>query len=292
MSQSTSCLICHSHTLKHLYTSKGYEIAQCPDCSFCQVLYPPTDDQLDKLYADLHTKHIKFRDAQAAEKENRKRLYLLQAFVSVNSFVLDAGCATGDFVSEAKGRYTMYGVDISPGAIEQAKTRLPELSERLQATRIENIDHDWPTFDAICLWDVIEHVLDPVSTCREMMQLLKPGGYLFLSTPDIESVAAKLMRRNWAFMIPPYHLGFFSSKTFEYLFENVVPAQILYNKTYGKWTSLAFVCYKLNQISTLLAPSFFLEWLAKSPLGRINLYAPTNDIMYVVVQKSSTINNH
>ncbi len=199
--------------------------------------------------------------------------------------ILDAGCATGDFLALAKAYYTVYGVDISEGAIEHAKVRLPDIAAGLSSSRLEDICENWPNFDAICLWDVVEHVRDPVSVCRVLMSLLKPGGHLFLSTPDMGALTAKMMKQHWAFMIPPLHLGYFSRRSFGYLFEKQLPARIVAYQTQGKWTSLAFLFYKVNQISRWLAPSALLEWLSHSYFGRLNVYIPTNDIIYLVVEK-------
>jgi 2-polyprenyl-3-methyl-5-hydroxy-6-metoxy-1,4-benzoquinol methylase len=285
MSSYSYCLVCDSPQLQHLYVAKSYEIVRCEKCSFCQVLHPPVDAELEILYANLHDNHNKFRDEQAAQRENQTRLHLIQEFVGENSVILDAGCATGDFLAHAKESYSVYGLDISAGAIEQAKSRLPELSGRLRSLKLENIGDDWPAFDAICLWDVIEHVRDPVNVCRTLIKLLKPGGYLFLSTPDMDAITARVMKKNWAFMIPPLHLGYFSAKSFKYLFLHKVPARILACRNRGKWTNLAFIFYKLNQISKWLAPPVLLEWLSTSRPGRLNLYVPTNDIIYLVIQK-------
>jgi 2-polyprenyl-3-methyl-5-hydroxy-6-metoxy-1,4-benzoquinol methylase len=141
-------------------------------------------------------------------------------------------------------------------------------------------------FDAICLWDVIEHVRDPVSVCRTLTSLLNPGGHLFLSTPNMGALTAKVMKQHWAFMIPPLHLGYFSQRSIAYLFAKQLSARILTSRTRGKWTSLAFLFYKINQISRWLAPPALLDWLSRSRLGRLKLYIPTNDIIYLVAEKS------
>jgi 2-polyprenyl-3-methyl-5-hydroxy-6-metoxy-1,4-benzoquinol methylase len=166
-----------------------------------------------------------------------------------------------------------------------AKTRLPSIAEHISVLKLECINERWPQFDAVCLWDVIEHVRDPVFVCRSLLNLLKPGGYLFLSTPDMNSLTAKLMKQRWAFMIPPLHLGYFSQGTFSYLFTEILPARVLTYQTHGKWTSLAFLFYKLNQISMWLAPQALLDWLSRTRLGHLNLYVPTDDILYMAVEK-------
>ncbi|WP_326541323.1 class I SAM-dependent methyltransferase [Pseudorhodoferax sp.] len=285
MSSVTSCLICQNTSLGFLYTAKGYDILGCRSCGFCQVGSPPDDAALEDLYRQLHLKHTQFRDERAALRENQTRLQLVLEFVKPGALVLDAGCATGDFLALAQSHFTVYGVDISAGAIQTAQARLPDIASRLAARKLEDIGTDWPQFDAICLWDVIEHVRDPAAVCRTLMGLLKPGGHLFLSTPDMGSLAAKLMRRHWAFMIPPLHLGFFSRRSLGHLFDRQVPARIATCRSRGKWTSLAFLFYKLGQISRFLAPPSLLDWLSRRRLGHLNLYVPTHDILYLAARK-------
>lgn len=271
--------------MRVMYQAKGYNIASCPSCGFAQVLEQPDATYLDSLYAKLHTKHLAFRDSSAARKENLRRLDLVRKLVPRDALVLDAGCATGDFLVEANEYFTMYGVDVSSQAIEVAAARNPSMAGRLRATRLEMVGTEWPSFDAICLWDVIEHLWDPVRVCQELMRMLKPGGFLFLSTPDMASLAARTMKSRWAFMIPPYHLSFFSGASFKHLFTRRMPGTIVMMKTKGKWTNLAFLLYKLNQMSERLVPNRILEYAAQQPWLKLNIYVPTNDILYVAVQK-------
>ena len=132
---------------------------------------------------------------------------------------------------------------------------------------------------------MIEHVTEPVAVIQRMMDYVKPGGYLLISTPDVGSLTAKLMRSYWAFMTPPYHLGYFSKQSVEHIFIHRIPGDIVRYETRGKTVDLAFLFYKLNQMSSWLAPQFLLDWLAKSPLGRLKLYIPSNDIAYLAVRK-------
>jgi 2-polyprenyl-3-methyl-5-hydroxy-6-metoxy-1,4-benzoquinol methylase len=271
--------------------AKGYEIATCNNCSFRQVLQPPADVELEHLYSNLHVSHIKYRDKQATYRENKTRFNLTQRFVAAGQLVLDAGCATGDFLAVAKDHYVVYGVDISESAIEHARRRMPDIAAQIFSLKLENLSDQLPKFDAICMWDVVEHVRDPVSVCRALMSILKPGGYLLLSTPDVESLTSKVMKQHWAFMIPPLHLGYFSRRSLAYLFARQVPGRILEFLTRGKWTTLTFLAYKINQINSWLAPQALLNGLSRSRFGRINIYIPTNDIIYLVVKKSDELGN-
>lgn len=280
------CKVCEHAPAKPWLIAKGYRIGRCAQCGFAQVLDVPSSHTLSELYETLHLKHIKYRSGQSAQLENRRRLEFLQKQLPSGARVLDAGCATGDFLAEAVEGFEMFGCDISSAAIAHAKHRLPQLSERLTAQRLEDGGANWQGFDAVCLWDVIEHVADPVVVIQRMMDRVKPGGYLLLSTPDFGSVTARMMRSYWAFMTPPYHLGYFRRESFEFLFKHRVPGEIMTYQTRGKTVDVAFLLYKLNQMSRWIAPESLLHLASRSQFGRLKLYIPSNDIAYLAVRKS------
>ncbi len=283
------CKICQNNTTAFWLTTKGYNIGKCSHCGFAQALDIPSETELDELYELLHAKHIKYRSSQSAKIENKRRVSFLKKHIAEGAKVLDAGCASGDFMAIGVEDFEMYGSDISTSAIEYAKKRLPELSKRLKAHRLEDENIGWHDFDAICLWDVIEHVADPINVTQLIMDRVKPGGYLFISTPDFGSLIAKLMRSNWAFMTPPYHLGYFTKQSFKILFQNHSSGKIIRYETKGKTVDLSFLMYKLNQMNKWLSPEFLLNWVVKSRMGQVKLYIPTNDIAYLVIQKPSAI---
>jgi SAM-dependent methyltransferase len=69
--------------------------------------------------------------------------------------------------------------------------------------------------DAVTCWDVIEHVPDPRSALERLRGRLKPGGRLFLSTPDAGSLLARLLGRRWHYLDPLQHINVFSRKNLE-----------------------------------------------------------------------------
>jgi SAM-dependent methyltransferase len=71
---------------------------------------------------------------------------------------------------------------------------------------------DGRPMDVVTAFDVLEHVADPASFLGDISAQLKPGGLLFISTPDVGSLAARLFGRRWHFF-SPYHLSFFSKRT-------------------------------------------------------------------------------
>ncbi len=68
------------------------------------------------------------------------------------------------------------------------------------------------SFDVITLWDVIEHLPQPLETLQTVRSLLKPGGVLLVNYPDIGTLAARMLGRRWPFWLS-VHLIYYTRKT-------------------------------------------------------------------------------
>jgi predicted SAM-dependent methyltransferase len=80
-------------------------------------------------------------------------------------------------------------------------------------------------FDAITVWDVMEHVVDPTKIMKTCRELLKPGGCLFVNVPDLDSLQAILLGKRWPLLLPE-HLTY--DAVFRTLwFRECGPAEIL-----------------------------------------------------------------
>lgn len=97
--------------------------------------------------------------------------------------VLDVGCAYGLMLKRFPQNFPKYGIDISVHAIAQAKTVLPQAK-----FVIGNIEQPFPFkrnfFDLVICNDVIEHLEKPLAPLRHIYAVLKPGGILYLTTPN------------------------------------------------------------------------------------------------------------
>lgn len=280
------CRICGFETTS-LTRVKEYNLSRCHNCKFVQVDEKPDEAILNQIYSDIYFKHSKYQNTTALHHENKRRLNLLNRFVPKGSKVLDAGCSTGDFILMSKTDYSLYGLDLSEYAIEMAKTKNPEIAEHIVTGKLEESWLSKQTFDAICLWDVAEHLWDPVTVIDELLKRLSPGGFLFLSTPAIDSTVAKVMKRYWAFMTPPEHLSFFTSETFKWMFNSKFDAKIMRSFRRGKWANIAFVAYKLNRIAPSYLPKWLLSPFQSKLFSKINVYIPTRDVRYVAIQNAN-----
>ena len=93
-------------------------------------------------------------------------------------------------------------------ASDQARSRGLDV----HAGTLEDYDPQGRTFDAVALWDVLEHLSDPVAALRRVAQLLVPGGILAFTTINIGSVGARLFRGRWPWFMR-MHLHYFTSQS-------------------------------------------------------------------------------
>lgn len=121
--------------------------------------------------------------------------------------LLDVGCATGEFLARMKEYgWQVQGVEPSPAAAEIARqdygldVRTGDLGQAYFPDR---------AFDAITLWDVLEHLHDPSAALTEIHRILDDDGLLILELPNPQSFDASLFGPFWIGLDMPRHLYVF-----------------------------------------------------------------------------------
>lgn len=126
--------------------------------------------------------------------------------------LLDVGCAAGTFLRgmESSGKWQVAGVEISEYAARIARERY-RLDVRVGTLEQAGFPDEF--FDAITLWDVLEHLHDPAASLREVCRILKPDGLVVIRVPNASSWDAALFGRYWAGLDAPRHLYVFTQAT-------------------------------------------------------------------------------
>lgn len=127
--------------------------------------------------------------------------------------LLDIGCS-GGFLVEAARRmgFEAVGVDPDPAAIEYAREHYPE--NAFVCGTIEDVSGDLigDGFDAVYSSEVIEHLSDVRGFARRLNLALRPGGMLYITTPDISHWRRPKNVTQWDGYNPPWHCVYFSPK--------------------------------------------------------------------------------
>jgi SAM-dependent methyltransferase len=119
---------------------------------------------------------------------------------------LDVGAASGGLAAVAMDfGYRVTGLDIHPGYADFVR----RLGVEFLLGDIADYDFHGRRFDIVSMGDVIEHVVDPKKAIARVASILKPGGLIWLSTPNYEGVWTRAMREKDAMWKEGEHFHFF-----------------------------------------------------------------------------------
>jgi 2-polyprenyl-3-methyl-5-hydroxy-6-metoxy-1,4-benzoquinol methylase len=229
-------------------TRRGHlPIVRCQGCGL--VMSNPQDDAetLRRVYAALEDR-AHDADEPSRQRSARDQVALVDAHVPRRGRLLDVGCSTGIFVAEAaRAGWRVAGAESSAWAVARARARCPEAD--IAAVPLEGLDPGPAPFDAITLWDVLEHVPAPAAALSRLRQWLAPEGRLFLSVPNADSLVARTMGRHWVLLLRE-HLWYFSPATLGALLRGSGLELVAWQPKLIR-ASLAGV---LRQVATLPAP--------------------------------------
>jgi 2-polyprenyl-3-methyl-5-hydroxy-6-metoxy-1,4-benzoquinol methylase len=143
-----------------------------------------------RLYDEWHDQH-EVDAAADAPWHMMIRKHIVPARDLTNKSVLEIGCGRGGFscwlAEHPDGPTQVVAADFSQRAIEKAvaHARLRSIGKITWAVQdIQAIDYPANTFDTVFSCETIEHVLDPAKAVKELARVLRPGGKLFLTTPN------------------------------------------------------------------------------------------------------------
>jgi SAM-dependent methyltransferase len=131
-----------------------------------------------------HWQRERLRGQPVLDRE-RVHLALLSTILRSDDVLLDAGCGDGRFlrmVGESFPGVRLVGADYSPAEVAAATKSGFEVAQANFESELPFADGD---FSVVNLAQVIEHLRDPDRLLEEISRVLRPGGYLVLSTPNL-----------------------------------------------------------------------------------------------------------
>jgi 2-polyprenyl-3-methyl-5-hydroxy-6-metoxy-1,4-benzoquinol methylase len=242
-----SCPICRgANILPRWKVVQDEGLHRCPDCGFAWFPCPADSVKTTReQYLNNETSRLEYyelaepfsRDAFALRMKR-----IISAAGIASGSILDIGCTVGTFLQAAKDAgWTAAGIEPNPRTYKTARERGFTVHEGFFN---EEMAAKLPKFDAVHMGDVIEHVLDPVALLRLVRRVLKPGGLLFIATPDIDSFMASRLQ-----IKPREHLVYFTTRSLQ-LAAEAAGYRVLCSERAGRRRSISSM-----RCSTSFAPS-------------------------------------
>ncbi len=215
----THCPLCNSGATRHL-TLVHTSVWECaaPDCGL-EFAVPQLDKEaLARAYADCYYPAV--ANGQKIRYGSTPDIVLRQMFLQLQSQIglleglgmLDYGCGRGALsrIGQEFGLITA-GIEPDPNARSIAAS-IPRM---MVYPNVAELREAKPTgqFDLIILWTVIEHLRRPWSDLEQLRGLLRPGGWLLVSTMNIRCLRARLERERWENYENPTHFYYFNRKS-------------------------------------------------------------------------------
>ncbi|PIE02101.1 MAG: hypothetical protein CSA81_08955 [Acidobacteria bacterium] len=212
------CIFCKSRlcipvNMKH---SENWKYVLCQNCSTTQLCPTPSQEILAQAYSDTYYGPRKTKFIGPVESLiqtfRRMRAKSVTKVIPGKGSLLDIGCGNGEFLAMLKDSYDCHGVEL-PG--KQAERAMVKLGDKIKVGKLNTSDFKKNSLDAVTMWHVFEHLTQPGETLSMIDCWLKPGGYLFLSLPNIDSWQAGIFQGNWLHLDPPRHLFFQNQETIQ-----------------------------------------------------------------------------
>lgn len=249
-------------------------------CRSCRLVFADPTDAVPELHAKYRTLDV---ESYLAEQTSRRRtceadVAVLRTYVPQGR-VLDVGCSAGLFLSCLPPQFEPHGIEPGEKGAEHAR-RLVGQSAVFQGT-VESADFPAQCFDAVTMWDVIEHVASPRACLTRIAEWLQPRGYLFIVTPDFGSRFARVCGGRWPHLIRQ-HLYYFEHDTMARLLSDCGFEQV-YVGTYSRYFTIGYLLQRARLVPSWL-PRVQVGWLDR--LSHMRVPVNLGDAMFVVARRS------
>jgi len=201
-----ACPVCGGRRLAAPRAYRRAHLARCRECGLVFADRRPSEAELADHYGgysradyDSPITRRRYRDLLAGFEPYRR-----------TGRILDVGCGIGFFLEEARdGGWQAHGTEFERRAVEIVRAK----GLSCEQAPIDPEAFEPGSFDVVTAFEVVEHVGDPRAEAATIASALRPGGLLYLTTPNFASLSRRLLRGRWSVVSYPEHLLYFTPST-------------------------------------------------------------------------------
>ena len=202
-----ACPLCHGTDFETLGEKNGFEVVSCGGCGLRFVRDMPSGGELDDFYKQYYANEKNERNAARKVRRWWRKLLPLKLLARKGNF-LDLGCNIGFAVEAArKLGFKATGYDLSEQAIELARSAYGHCDFNYGTAK--DAASKGVRYDAVLCAEMIEHLTELETLANALSFLVRPGGILYLTTPDAGGYRTAQQLLAWKEVCPPEHLIYF-----------------------------------------------------------------------------------
>ena len=217
------CNLCKSKNSKEFMEYKEYKLFECLDCSCIYANIDITDNYEEIIYDNNFYKENNKREILDTY-DYRKNLFAkerLEYIIDKCNFdiksnnLLDLGCGYGYFLKYlSEHKIDSVGLELTDFFVEVCQEKGLNVKKTFLEDELDN------SYNVITMFDVLEHLSDPLSFFKTANKKLKTGGHILAYTPNIHSFAFYFQKGKQNLLLPYEHLSFYDTNSLHYLAKN------------------------------------------------------------------------
>lgn len=215
--EEVGCAVCGSREAIPLYRGKDrlhgiggdFTLVRCPSCRLIYLNPRPTQEGIRRYYPREYEPFQEEASSPLVRWDHRYGLEKLRKAITrwkQGDSILDIGCATGFFLQTmVEAGWKAYGVERDEDAAQWAR----RTGSHILVGGIEEVSFPENSFDVVTMWNVLEHLHQPLAAVDKIHRLLKKEGLLVIAVPNPSSLDALVFGSLWVGLDVPRHLYVF-----------------------------------------------------------------------------------
>ncbi|MDI1282425.1 class I SAM-dependent methyltransferase [Brevundimonas sp.] len=212
-----ACPLCAAASFRRLPAFVRDHIVRCEACGFNFSERIPTAEEYEAVYGEGYDYAAEdARQTEVNRANERAVANRLAPYLKLGR-VVDVAAGAGRLLLQ------LGELGFEPHATEFNEERLRYLRSKGIKAHEGGLFPDLPaeSFDVVIFTEVIEHINNPIPVLANIANLLRPGGALYVTTPNFDSLERRLLGQDWGMILFPEHITYWTPRHIDQAMKNV-----------------------------------------------------------------------
>ena len=203
-----SCPLCDSKIAPQpLETYRKDHVVKCRDCGFIYSLLIPSEADYARVYGGYD--YVGEDAARTPTSIAKEAALAARLADGKTGKVIDVAAGAGRFLEH----FQALGWDCTATEFNEAMCRYLE-AKGFTAYRGGLFPEGAPdgAFDIVIFTEIIEHINNPMPVLARLARLLRPGGIIYITTPNWNSIERRALKSDWGMLCWPEHITYWTPR--------------------------------------------------------------------------------